>query len=193
MIAVLSIADPSFRAPASFVGYDGIQYLLDNWNKETFKKCGVDGQVALRDECDRDANKVPAVLGLKSTDAPLFKVERSFKAVLLSGDIDDMDKWTEATDAFVQHATSAQEYAYTASFGEHDGGVRHETGHLVLTGGPSSPGARLASNRPPRPSRRYNPSGGKDQVAKYMDLSKNELVLARDALKSILLQAGQKL
>ena len=142
------------RAPASFVGYDGIQYLLDNWNKETFKKCGVDGQVALRDECDRDANKVPAVLGLKSTDAPLFKVERSFKAVLLSGDIDDMDKWTEATDAFVQHATSAQEYAYTASFGEHDGGVRHETGHLVVTGGPGSPGARLASNRIDRPVRR---------------------------------------
>ena len=145
------------RAPASFVGYDGIQYLLDNWNKETFKKCGLDGQVALRDECDRDANKVPAVLGLKSTDAPLFKVERSFKAVLLSGDIDDMDKWTEATDAFVQHATSAQEYAYTASFGE------------------------------------YNPSGGKDQVAKYMGYSKNELKLARDALKDILQQAGYKL
>ena len=99
--------------------------------------------------------KVPAALGLKYTDSPLFKVEKLFKEAL-SPDV-DIDAWTLATDEFIQHSTSAQEYAYTASFGE------------------------------------YNPSGGKDQVAKYMDLSKNELVLARDALKSILLQAGQKL
>ena len=137
-------------------GFDGIDYLLNNWDKETIKSCPT-GQVTLKDECDMDANKVPAVLGLKSTDAPLFKIERSFKAVLLGGDVDDIDRWTAATEAFVQHATSAQEYAYTASFGE------------------------------------YNPSGGKDQVAKYMGYSKNELKLARDALKDILQQAGYKL
>ena len=72
------------------------------------------------------------------------------------GAADDEER-TAATEAFVQHATSAQEYAYTASFGE------------------------------------YNPSGGKDQVAKYMGYSKNELKLARDALKDILNQAGYKL
>ena len=109
-------------------------------------------RVALAAECDRDANKVPAALGLKSTDAPLFKVEKLFKAAI-TPDV-DIDAWNLATEQFVQHSTSAQEYAYTASFGE------------------------------------YNPSGGKDQVAKYMDLSKDELVLARDALRDVLKQIG---
>jgi len=134
-------------------GYDGIEYLLTNWDKETFKQCGVAGQVALKDECDRDANKVPGVLGMRSTEAPLFKIERTFKEILQSGDADvDIDKWNEAVDQFVQHSTSAQEYAYTASFGE------------------------------------YNPSGGKDQVSKYMDLSRDELKLAQNALKDVLQQ-----
>ena len=133
-------------------GYDGIEALLKNWDKETFIKCGQAGQVALAAECDRDANKVPAALGLKSTDAPLFKVEKLFKAAI-TPDV-DIDAWNLATEQFVQHSTSAQEYAYTASFGE------------------------------------YNPSGGKDQVAKYMDLSKDELVLARDALRDVLKQIG---
>ena len=137
---------------AGEAGYDGIEALLKNWDKETFIKCGQEGQVTLAAECDRDANKVPAALGLKSTDAPLFKVEKLFKAAI-TPDV-DIDAWNLATEQFVQHSTSAQEYAYTASFGE------------------------------------YNPSGGKDQVAKYMDLSKDELVLARDALRDVLKQIG---
>ena len=117
------------------------------------KNTHLSAQVALAAECDRDANKVPAALGLKSTDAALFKVEKLFKESL-SPDV-DIDRWNAATEQFVQHSTSAQEYAYTASFGE------------------------------------YNPSGGKDQIAKYMALSKDELVLARDALKDVLAQLGQ--
>ena len=143
-LAPLGLARPSLAADATA--------LLKNWDKETFIKCGQEGQVTLAAECDRDANKVPAALGLKSTDAPLFKVEKLFKAAI-TPDV-DIDAWNLATEQFVQHSTSAQEYAYTASFGE------------------------------------YNPSGGKDQVAKYMDLSKDELVLARDALRDVLKQIG---
>ena len=136
-------------------GYDGIQYLLGAWEKETVKRCGQAGQVVLATECERDTNKVPAALGLKTTDHPLFKVEKLFKAAILADDGGlDIDAWNGATEAFIQHSTSAQEYAYTASFAE------------------------------------YNPSGGKDQVAKYMDLSKEELALARDALKDVLTQLG---
>ena len=138
-------------------GYDGIEYLLGAWEKETVIKCGQAGQVTLASECDRDTNKVPAALGLKTTDHPLFKVEKLFKAAILADDGGlDIDAWNGATEAFIQHSTSAQEYAYTASFAE------------------------------------YNPSGGKDQVAKYMDLSKEELGLARDALKDVLTQLGIK-
>ena len=154
-LAPLGLARPSPAADATErlrAGYDGIEALLKNWDKETFIKCGQEGQVTLAAECDRDANKVPAALGLKSTDAPLFKVEKLFKAAI-TPDV-DIDAWNLATEQFVQHSTSAQEYAYTASFGE------------------------------------YNPSGGKDQVAKYMDLSKDELVLARDALRDVLKQIG---
>lgn len=132
-------------------GYRGIDDLLKNWDTATFKSCPKD-QVALAAECVRDPDKIPTALGLRSTTAPLYKIEALFKDAIQSGDVDDIDQWTEATDGYIQHSTSAQEYAYTASFGE------------------------------------YNPSGGKDQVAKYMDLSKNELVLARDALKSVLTQ-----
>jgi len=139
-------ASPTAKLQA---GYKGIEYLLANWDTETFKSCPVE-QIALRDECERNPEKIPAALGLKSTTAPLFKVEKLFQSVVQTADFDDLDKWTEATDSFVQHSTSAQEYAYTASFGE------------------------------------YNPSGGKDQVAKYMELSRKELILARDALKDVL-------
>ncbi|KAJ8601110.1 hypothetical protein CTAYLR_007842 [Chrysophaeum taylorii] len=134
-------------------GYDGIVYLLNNWDKETIKSCP-QGQVTLAAECERNADKVPTALGLRSTTAPLYKIEKLFTEALQSGDVDDIDAWTSATDLYIQHSTSAQEYAYTASFGE------------------------------------YNPSGGKDQVAKYMELSRNELVMARDALKDVLLQLG---
>lgn len=136
--------------------------------------CGVQGQVTTVDECNRDATKVPAALGLKSTSAPLFKVEKLFKAALLSGADLDIDKWNEATDQFVQHSTSAQEYAYTASFGER---------------APRAPRKRLCQSDAKGP-RRYNPSGGKDQISKYMDLSKDELILARNALKDVLTQLG---
>lgn len=140
-------------------GYDGIQSLLTNWDRDTFKSCGVAGQIALASECERDPTKVPLSLGLKTTDHPLFKVEKLFKTALNSdaGDNLDIDTWNAATEGFIQHSTSAQEYAYTASFAE------------------------------------YNPSGGKDQLAKYMDLSKDELALARDALKDILTQLSVKL
>jgi len=158
VLGLLGAASPALAADEGAKlkkGLDGIDYLLNNWEKETFIKCGTSGQVVTAAECDRDAKKVPAALGLTSTEAPLFKVERLFKGAL-SPDV-DIDAWNTATEQFVQHSTSAQEYAYTASFGE------------------------------------YNPSGGKDQVAKYMDLSKEELVLARKALAEVLTQLGYKI
>lgn len=137
-------------------GYDGIVYLLENWDLETYKSCPKQ-QVALAAECERIPDKIPTALGLRSTKAPLYKIEKLFTEALQDGKVEDIDEWTTATDLYIQHSTSAQEYAYTASFGE------------------------------------YNPSGGKDQVAKYMELSKKELELARDALKNVLLQLGYTL
>lgn len=135
------------------VGYDGINSLLEHWDEETYKSCPKE-QIALAAECERLPDKIPTALGLRSTTAPLYKIEKLFTQVLQAGDVEDIDEWTNATDQYIQHSTSAQEYAYTASFGE------------------------------------YNPSGGKDQVAKYMDLSKKELELARDALRDVLKQLG---
>ena len=95
--------------------------------------------------------------GKRSGSAVLAAAAAAPEEVIAAGESPpdvDIDAWNLATEQFVQHSTSAQEYAYTASFGE------------------------------------YNPSGGKDQVAKYMDLSKDELVLARDALRDVLKQIG---
>ena len=53
-------------------GYDNIQYLLNNWEKET-TVCRENGG-----ECKRDANAVRAYLGLRSTTDPLFQIEKVF-------------------------------------------------------------------------------------------------------------------
>ena len=75
-------------------GYDNIQYLLNNWEKET-TVCRENGG-----ECKRDANAVRAYLGLRSTTDPLFQIEKVFAKVRFMPDIDPdkLDAFFEATE-----------------------------------------------------------------------------------------------
>lgn len=121
-------------------GLEGIEFLLANWDKETTDP--ISG--------DKTPDKVRFYLGLKTSDHPLFKVERILAAAneVLPDDV-DFDKWVDTCNDLNTHITQVNELAYTSSFGE------------------------------------YNPGGGKDAVAKYLEQARAEVVKSRDSLKAI--------
>lgn len=122
-------------------GLDGVQYLLDNWDKET-----VDPNSG-NDSPDR----VRYYLGLRTTDHPLFQVDKLLaKAQSALPDDADIEQWIEAVEGLNSHIAKVNELAYTSSFGE------------------------------------YNPGGGKGQIRKYLLLCKDEVVLTRDSLKTMI-------
>ena len=123
------------RLPA---GLNEINYLLENWEKETTNP----------NSGDADPDRVRIFVGLRSTTSPLFQVEKLLAAPTTQDKVDPdrFDEWITATEEFNSHINKINELAYTSSFGE------------------------------------YHPGGGKDQVAKYLNLAKEEVVLARDSL-----------
>jgi hypothetical protein len=76
-------------------GYNGLVYLLDNFEKET-TVCRENGG-----ECKRDAEPVRRYLGLRSTTDPLFQIEKVFdKAKNMDIDPDKLDAFFEATEDY---------------------------------------------------------------------------------------------
>lgn len=120
-------------------GCKEIDALLKNWEVETTTKEGA-----------RNADIVRKVLGLRSTEDPLFQMDKLLKKSVTKADPDRLEEWIDATDSLSTHANNANEFAYTATFGE------------------------------------YNPGGGKDQVEKYLEMSRNELLLVSRDLRTII-------
>lgn len=119
-------------------GLADVQFLLDNWVRETTDP----------NSGDQTPDRVRYFLGLRTTDHPLFQVEKLLaKAQDKLPDDVDFDVWINAVEGYQSHVNKVNELAYTSSFGE------------------------------------YNPGGGKGQVAKYLELAKEEVVLVRDSLK----------
>merc|ERR1719263_925540 len=114
-------------------GLEGIQYLLDNWVVETTNPTSGNA----------DPDRVRLYLGLRTTDHPLFQVEKLLAKAQDRISDDDFERWVEASEGWNSHVNKINELAYTSSFGE------------------------------------YNPGGGKDQVAKYLQLAKEEVELSR--------------
>ena len=126
-------------------GYDGIQYLLENWDKET-TVCRENGG-----ECKRDAEPVRRYMGLRSTTDPLFQIEKVFgKVKNMELDGDQLEKFFEATEEWNTAMNMSNSMAFISQFGE------------------------------------YNPGGGKEEVLKYLNESKKQVVIARDALRKIM-------
>jgi len=122
-------------------GLDSVQYLLDNWDKET-----VDPITG-----DDSPDRVRFYLGLRTTDHPLFQVDKLLtKAQKKLSDDVDLEQWIDAVEGLNSHIAKINELAYTSSFGE------------------------------------YNPGGGKGQVRKYLLLAQEEVVEARDSLKTMI-------
>lgn len=120
-------------------GYKNVKYLLDNWEKAT-----------TTDQGERDADVVRKALGLRSTDDPLFQMDKLLAKAVKKSDPDRIEEWIDATDDMNTHINNANEFAYTSAFGE------------------------------------YNPGGGKDQILKYLELSRVELVGVEKDLKKVL-------
>lgn len=75
------------------VGYENIQYLLDNWDAET-TVCKENGG-----ECKRDADAVRRYLGLRSTTDPLFQIEKVFAKVrFMDVDPDKLEDFFQAAE-----------------------------------------------------------------------------------------------
>lgn len=120
-------------------GLADIQYLLDNWVVETTDPTS--GAMA--------PDRARLYLGLRTTNHPLFQVDKVLAAAADKVPDDEFETWIEATEGFQSHLNKVNELAYTSSFGE------------------------------------YNPGGGKEQIAKYLELAREEVVLARNSLTTI--------
>lgn len=98
-------------------GYKRLVYLLDNWEKET-TVCKIGQTTTFGDECERTPLKVMDYLGYKSTNDPLFKVEKTLKRlgalVPAERDVDYLD----AVENLLQNAEEASGMAYVSSWGE---------------------------------------------------------------------------
>eukprot|EP00307_Rebecca_sp_RCC1486_P010250 CAMPEP_0119411428 /NCGR_PEP_ID=MMETSP1335-20130426/4178_1 /TAXON_ID=259385 /ORGANISM="Chrysoculter rhomboideus, Strain RCC1486" /LENGTH=200 /DNA_ID=CAMNT_0007436065 /DNA_START=1 /DNA_END=603 /DNA_ORIENTATION=- len=120
-------------------GYKNVKFLLDNWERETTTSQG-----------EKDADAVRKALGLRSTEDPLFQMDKLLSNAVKKSDPDRLEEWIDAADDLNTHINNANEFAYTSAFGE------------------------------------YNPGGGKDQILKYLELSRVELVGVEKDLKKIL-------
>ena len=93
-------------------GLKDITFLLDNWDQET-----IDPTTG-KDSPDR----VRYFLGLRTTDHPLFQVEKLLVTAQDRINDDDFEKWVAASEGFNSACAKVNELAYTSSFGEYNPG-----------------------------------------------------------------------
>jgi Ca2+ transporting ATPase len=110
-VALPAFAADPFDTNRLVLGYNQVQDLLDNWDTRTMTKEGA-----------RDADVVRKVLGLRSTADPLFQLEKLLQKSVSKTDPDRLEEWIEATDSLNTHVNNANEFAYTAAFGEYNPG-----------------------------------------------------------------------
>lgn len=102
-------------------GYDGINYLLNNWDQET-TTCRDNGG-----ECKRDAEPVRRYMGLRSTTDPLFQIDKVFDKVKYMDDVDDLDTFFEAAEEWNSCMSMSNSMAFISQFGEFNpGGGKEE-------------------------------------------------------------------
>lgn len=98
-------------------GYEGIVYLLNNFEQET-TVCRENGG-----ECKRDADAVRKYLGLRSTTDPLFQIEKVFSKVkYMDIDPDNLEAFFEATEDYNTAMNMSNSMAFISQFGEYNPG-----------------------------------------------------------------------
>jgi hypothetical protein len=97
-------------------GYKNLQYLLDNWEKETTVcKTGGDNDGK---RCERTPIKVMEYMGYKSTENPLFKADKAMKRLYPLAPADRDDEFLNAIEQYAENAEEASGMAYISSWGE---------------------------------------------------------------------------
>lgn len=132
------------------LGYQRLQYLLANWEKETtvcikgckgpYEACG----------CLRDPIIVQSYMGYKSMEDPLFRAgDLMLRASSLVKSDEEFEKYTIAMEKWNNQADDGNVMAYVSSWGE------------------------------------ANPGGGQDEIARYLEKSRQVVVKAAGLLKEI--------
>lgn len=130
-------------------GYKRLQYLLDNWEKET-TICKIGQTTTFGDNCERTPIVVMDYLGYKSTSDPLFKVEKTLKRLGALVPPDRDPEFLEAVENLLQNAEEASGMAYVSSWGE------------------------------------ANPGGGKDRVQLFIERARNNVIVSKNSLETVM-------
>lgn len=97
-------------------GYNRLNYLLDNWEKETTVcKTGNDNPYL---GCDRTPLKVMEYLGYKSTEDPLFRADKTIQRLESLVPAEKEGKFQDALDVWVEKAEEGNGMAFISSWGE---------------------------------------------------------------------------
>lgn len=121
---MLSFSPPAFAAPSQeeidkanvVKGYKRLQFLLDNWDKET-TVCGMGGD-KLERSCDRTPMKVMEYMGYRSTTDPLYKGEKTLRRLYDIAPAKRDGEYVEAVETFAENADEASGMAFISSWGE---------------------------------------------------------------------------
>lgn len=97
-------------------GYKRLNYLLDNWEKET-SFCGTDiDPFTGKTKCERTPTKVMDYMGYKSINDPLFKAEKTLRRLEELAPSDKEADYIEAVEKWNAAADEANTMAYTSSW-----------------------------------------------------------------------------
>jgi hypothetical protein len=126
-------------------GYKRLNYLLDNWEKET-ELCGR-GSAADNPyvTCERSPLKVMEYLGYKSTEDPLFKAEKTLRRLEPYVPAELEGEYQEAVDKWIEKAEEGSGLAYVSSWGEaNPGGGKDRVAYFLERAKSDVVGARDA-------------------------------------------------
>lgn len=113
-------------------GYERLNYLLDNWVKET-TICGQNDNPYIGEKgCDRTPIKVMEYLGYKNTDDPLFKADKTMRRLESLVPADREGEFLDALEKWVETADEASGLAYVSSWGEANPGGGKDRVELFL-------------------------------------------------------------
>mmetsp|Transcript_108145 Transcript_108145/g.312505 ORF Transcript_108145/g.312505 Transcript_108145/m.312505 type:complete len:236 (-) Transcript_108145:27-734(-) len=110
-------------------GHARVQYLLDHWDDET-QVCGkiimsdAERRQVVRTEgsgsagCEKTPLNVQSFLGYKSTEDPLYRVDKLMVRAAPLVDPDDFENYLEVVEKYKDKADNSAMMAYTSSWGE---------------------------------------------------------------------------
>jgi len=98
-------------------GYKRVEYLLQNWEKET-TVCNRNDNPYIG--CERTPEKVMQYLGYKSMEDPLFRADKTLIRLqpLVPSDAASQSEYQDVIDTWIEKAEEANGMAFVSSWGE---------------------------------------------------------------------------